>query len=155
MARAARVLTSIRRQDRMISYRSCHIARLDRRASAPTICRAGPSRYYRPEGSPDIRRLIDDGFQAFNAARLSEACRIYRRQDARPEHDTMIGLDGRRRADARRARRLYYRADGARADRLLISTGANLYHDLHYALNFTLRRGSPFVDDLRAVRARA
>ena len=29
----------------------------------------------------------------------------------------------------------------------MISTGANLYHDLHYALNFTLRRGSPFVDD--------
>jgi len=29
----------------------------------------------------------------------------------------------------------------------IISTGANLYHDLHYALNFTLRRGSPFVDD--------
>ena len=29
----------------------------------------------------------------------------------------------------------------------MISTGANLYHDLHYALNFTLRRGSPFLDD--------
>ena len=29
----------------------------------------------------------------------------------------------------------------------IISTGANLYHDLHYALNFTLHRGSPFVDD--------
>src|SRR5437667_9049029 len=29
----------------------------------------------------------------------------------------------------------------------IISTGANLYHDLHYALNFTLTRGSPFVDD--------
>jgi deoxyhypusine synthase len=29
----------------------------------------------------------------------------------------------------------------------LISTGANLYHDLHHALNFTLHRGSPFVDD--------
>ena len=30
----------------------------------------------------------------------------------------------------------------------LISTGANLYHDLHYALNFTLHRGSPFVNDV-------
>ena len=30
----------------------------------------------------------------------------------------------------------------------VISTGANLYHDLHYALNFTLHRGSPFVDDV-------
>ena len=30
----------------------------------------------------------------------------------------------------------------------VISTGANLYHDLHFALNFTLRRGSPFLDDV-------
>ena len=30
----------------------------------------------------------------------------------------------------------------------MISTGANLYHDLHYALNFTLHRGSPFLDDV-------
>jgi deoxyhypusine synthase len=30
----------------------------------------------------------------------------------------------------------------------LISTGANLYHDLHYALNFALHRGSPFLDDV-------
>jgi deoxyhypusine synthase len=30
----------------------------------------------------------------------------------------------------------------------IVSTGANLYHDLHYALNFTLRRGSPFLNDV-------
>ena len=30
----------------------------------------------------------------------------------------------------------------------IISTGANLYHDLHYALNFTLTRGSPFMNDV-------
>ena len=30
----------------------------------------------------------------------------------------------------------------------VISTGANLYHDLHHALNFTLHRGSPFLDDV-------
>jgi len=30
----------------------------------------------------------------------------------------------------------------------MISTGANLYHDLHYALNFALHRGSPFLDDV-------
>src|SRR5438477_5912906 len=30
----------------------------------------------------------------------------------------------------------------------IISTGANLYHDLHYAMNFTLTRGSPFLNDV-------
>src|SRR4029079_12306756 len=49
-------------------------------------------RYYRPRGSADITRLIDEGFQAFNAARLGEACRIYADKMLAPSHDTTIGL---------------------------------------------------------------
>ena len=30
-----------------------------------------PIRYYRPKGSQEVRHLIDEGFQAFNAGRLS------------------------------------------------------------------------------------
>ena len=33
-----------------------------------------PIRYYRPRGSADVRHLIDEGFQAFNAARLWARC---------------------------------------------------------------------------------
>src|SRR5215831_4431745 len=36
-----------------------------------------PIRYYRPAGHAGIRDLVDGGFQAFNAGRLSEACKIY------------------------------------------------------------------------------
>ena len=77
-----------------------------------------PIRYYRPRGSADIRHLIDEGFQAFNAARLGEACRIFTRQDAaaRARHDDCA--DARRRDDAGGAWRLHRRADGARAGRL-------------------------------------
>jgi deoxyhypusine synthase len=39
-----------------------------------------------------VRSLIDDGFQAFNAARLGEACRIFSDKMLLPEHDTTIGL---------------------------------------------------------------
>ena len=35
-----------------------------------------PITYYRPKGDPGVRALIDQGFQAFNAGRLSEACHI-------------------------------------------------------------------------------
>ena len=49
-------------------------------------------RYYRPQGSDDVRRLIDDGFQAFNAGRLSEACHIFTDKMLAPENDTTIGL---------------------------------------------------------------
>jgi deoxyhypusine synthase len=36
--------------------------------------------------------LIDEGFQAFNAARLGEACRIFTDKMLAKEHDTTIGL---------------------------------------------------------------
>src|SRR3954470_6020584 len=51
-----------------------------------------PIRYYRPRGSADVRGLIDGGFQAFNAGRLSEACHIYADKMLAPGHDTTIGL---------------------------------------------------------------
>ena len=50
-----------------------------------------PISYYRPKGSPEIRHLVDEGFQAFNAGRLSEACQIYSEKMLAPENDTMIG----------------------------------------------------------------
>src|SRR6185503_8750268 len=78
-------------------------------------------RYYRPRGSADIHHLIEEGFQSCNAARLGEACRIFTDKMLLPAHDTTIALT---------------------------STGANLYHDLHYALNVTLHRGSPFDKDV-------
>jgi deoxyhypusine synthase len=105
-------------------------------------------RYYRPQGSADVRQLIDGGFQAFNAGRLSEACHIYADKMLAPDNDTTVGLTV--------AGALTPAGLGGCVIELMerglidfvISTGANLYHDLHYALNFTLHRGSPFLDDV-------
>jgi deoxyhypusine synthase len=106
-----------------------------------------PITYFRPTGDPAIRTLIDHGFQAFNAGRLSEACHIFADKMLAKKNDTTIGLTV---AGAMTPAGL----GGCVNEMLerglvdfLISTGANLYHDLHYALNFTLRRGSPFLDD--------
>ena len=51
-----------------------------------------PITYFRPTGDPAIRNLIDHGFQAFNAGRLSEACHIFSDKMLAPKNDTMIGL---------------------------------------------------------------
>ncbi len=124
------------------------------RAPGPTVPHqpiqfsGDPIRYYRPRGSPEIRRLIDQGFQAFNASRLNEACHILADSMLAEENDTTIGLT--------MAGALTPAGLGGCVIELMerglvdfvISTGANLYHDLHYALNFTLHRGSPFVDDV-------
>src|ERR1700722_13623053 len=107
-----------------------------------------PIRYYRPRGSADIRLLIDEGFQAFNAGRLSEACQIFSDKMLAPESDTTIGLTmAGALTPAGLGGCVIEMMDRGLVD-FIISTGANLYHDLHYALNFTLRRGSPFVNDV-------
>ncbi len=107
-----------------------------------------PIRYYRPRGSADIRNLIDEGFQAFNAARLGEACRIFADKMLLPEHDTTIALTvAGALTPAGLGGCIVELMERGLVD-FLISTGANLYHDLHYALNFTLHRGSPFVNDV-------
>ena len=91
---------------------------------------------------------MDQGFQAFNASRLAEACHVYADKMLAPASDTTIGLTI--------AGALTPAGLGGCVIELMerglvdfvISTGANLYHDLHYALNFTLHRGSPFLDDV-------
>jgi deoxyhypusine synthase len=104
--------------------------------------------FYRPVGSPEVRRLIDDGFQAFNAARLAEACRIFTEKMLDPAEDTTIGLTmAGALTPAGLGGCVVELMDRGLVD-FIISTGANLYHDLHHALNFTLHRGSPFVDDV-------
>jgi len=107
-----------------------------------------PIRYYRPLGSADVRTLIDDGFQAFNAGRLSEACHVFTDRMLASTHDTTIGLTvAGAMTPAGLGGCVIELMERGLVD-FLVSTGANLYHDLHYALNFTLHRGSPFVDDV-------
>ena len=107
-----------------------------------------PITYYRPRGSSEIRQLIDSGFQAFNAGRLSEACAIFANKMLAPENDTTIGLTvAGALTPAGLGGCVIELMDRGLVD-FLISTGANLYHDLHYALNFSLHRGSPFLDDV-------
>jgi len=105
-------------------------------------------RYYRPRGSAEVRALIDGGFQAFNAGRLSEACHIYADKMLAPASDTTIGLTvAGALTPAGLGGCVIELMDRGLID-FMISTGANLYHDLHYALNFKLHRGSPFLDDV-------
>jgi deoxyhypusine synthase len=104
--------------------------------------------YYRPKGSAEVRQLIEGGFQAFNAGRLSEACHIYADKMLAPENDTTIGLTvAGALTPAGLGGCVIELMDRGLID-FMISTGANLYHDLHYALNFSLHRGSPFLDDV-------
>jgi deoxyhypusine synthase len=108
-----------------------------------------PIRYYRPTGRQELRHFVDEAFQAFNAARLSEACAIFSEKMLAPEQDTTIGLTiAGALTPAGLGGCVIELMERGLVD-FIVSTGANLYHDLHYALNFTLHRSSPFVDDVQ------
>src|SRR5207244_13556421 len=51
-----------------------------------------PTRRSSDLGSIEIRHLIDEGFQAFNAGRLAEACQIFSEKMIAPANDATIGL---------------------------------------------------------------
>src|SRR6266478_1892138 len=60
--------------------------------SPQSVLSGKPIQYYRPKGSQEIRHLIDEGFQAFNAGRLSEAVQIFAGKMLKAENETTIGL---------------------------------------------------------------
>lgn len=94
-----------------------------------------------------VAELLDEQFQAYNAARLHEAARLYAEKMLAPEQDVTIGLT--------MAGALTPAGLGGCILTLMeygfidfiISTGANLYHDMHYALAMSLHRGDFRLDD--------
>src|SRR5438445_1374533 len=96
-----------------------------------------------------VAELIDQQFQAYNSARLNEAARLYAQEMLDPEKDVTIGLT--------MAGALTPAGLGGCILTLMeygfidfiVSTGANLYHDMHHALAMTLHRGDFRLDDTR------
>jgi deoxyhypusine synthase len=90
--------------------------------------------------------LVDKHFTAYNAARLREACQLWARRLARPEVTVGLALSGALTPAGLGASCLVPLVRRGLVD-FIVSTGANLYHDAHFALGLSLHRSSPFVDD--------
>lgn len=99
-----------------------------------------------------VAELVDSSFQAYNSARLNEACRLYAGRMLDPEQDVTIALT--------MAGALTPAGLGGSILTLMeygfidfiVSTGANLYHDIHHALAYALHRGSFELDDTELQR---
>jgi deoxyhypusine synthase len=105
-----------------------------------------PKRRIRPpaldKGSNEVVDLIDTYFNAYNAARLREACQTFARMI---DNGATIGVSiTGALTPAGLSSVLVPLIQNGFVD-YLSSTGANLYHDLHFDLDLALYRGMPEV----------
>ncbi|KMY67982.1 deoxyhypusine synthase [Desulfocarbo indianensis] len=98
-----------------------------------------------------LAQLIEQHFLAYNAARLREGCLLWSRFMARPEVTLGLTLTGALTPAGLGAGCLVPLVRRGFVD-FIISTGANLYHDAHFALGLSLHRSSPHVDDTQLRR---
>ena len=106
-----------------------------------------PKRRIRPaphgEGlSEDVASLIDTYFNAYNSARLREACQTFARMI---DDGTTIGLSIAGALTPAGLSSVLVPLMQAGFIDYISSTGANLYHDLHFDLDLPLYRGQPDV----------
>ncbi len=99
--------------------------------------------------TPDISvaDLVDGSFQAYNAGRLNEAAQLYARRMLDPEQDVTICLTiAGAMTPAGVGGSIITLMERGAID-FVVSTGANLYHDIHHALDYALHRGSFKLSD--------
>jgi deoxyhypusine synthase len=101
----------------------------------------------RVHGAMTVSELVDGTFQAYNAARLREACQLLTRKML--DDDVTVGLTmtGALTPAGLGISSLIPLIEAGFVD-WIISTGANLYHDTHFGIGLELRQGNPHVSDV-------
>jgi deoxyhypusine synthase len=91
--------------------------------------------------------LIDETFLAYNGGRLREAARLLTGRMLPRDGYVGMSLTGALTPAGLGKSCLIPLIKAGFVD-WIVSTGANLYHDLHYGLDMKLYQGSPFLDDV-------
>ena len=101
-----------------------------------------------------VAELIDRFFNAYNGARVAEICKLLE-QKVFKEQDVTLGvsLTGALTPAGLGSSAIVPLIENGFID-YIVSTGANLYHDLHYGLGLALHKSSPFVDDTELKKKR-
>jgi deoxyhypusine synthase len=108
---------------------------------------AGKSIEPRPiRGTETVAELVDDAFLAYNAGRLREAAQLFAGPMLAEEATIGMSLTGAMTPAGLGMSSVIPLIEAGFVD-WIVSTGANLYHDCHFALGYSLHRGSPFADD--------
>ncbi len=97
-------------------------------------------------GRETLPELVDRVFLAYNSARLSDACRLFSEKMLSTQTTVGMSLAGALTPAGLGSSVIIPLIKAGFVD-WIVSTGANLYHDMHHALNFPLYRGSPHIND--------
>ncbi len=90
--------------------------------------------------------LLDNHFLAYNAGRLREGARLYAEKMLKPDVTVGLALSGALVPAGLGVSCIVPLIRAGFVD-WIVSTGANLYHDVHFGLGMEMRAGSPFLDD--------
>ncbi len=104
-------------------------------------------------GQESVVELIEHAFQAYNAARLRELCRVFVEKILEPDVLVGVAVSGALTPGGYGTSCLVPLIRAGFID-WIVSTGANLYHDAHFVLGHELHQVGPCWDDERLRRER-
>jgi len=97
-------------------------------------------------GREKLPALMDRTFLAYNAARLRQGCELYANKMLAPDTFVGMSLAGALTPAGLGCSAIVPLIKAGFVD-WIVATGANMYHDLHFAFNLPLHVGSHVVDD--------
>jgi deoxyhypusine synthase len=95
-----------------------------------------------------VPELIDEVFMSYNAGRLREACQLFSTKMLDAQSTVGLSISGALTPAGLGISCLAPLVEAGFID-WIISTGANLYHDTHFALDMEMHQGRPGMDDLK------
>ncbi len=98
-------------------------------------------------GSVRAADLIESAFSAYNAGRLREACALFTRKMLDPDVTVGLSLSGALTPAGLGLSCLIPLMRAGFVD-WIVSTGANVYHDVHHAFGMPIHEGRPTFDDV-------
>ena len=98
-------------------------------------------------GDERVADLVDNAFLSYNAGRLREGCRLFVQRMLDNDCTVGVSLTGAATPAGLGMSCLIPLIEAGFVD-WIVSTGANLYHDMHCGLGMQMHRGSPHADDI-------
>lgn len=99
-------------------------------------------------GQTSLVQVIEDVFLSYNAGRLREACRLFATKMLAEDVTVGLSLSGALTPAGLGTSCLVPLIEAGFID-WIVSTGANLYHDTHFALGMDMHQSRPGLDDLQ------